>query len=72
MTPVVAGGPAAKGGLQAGDIITAVDGTTLDATHPLDIVTSQHAPGDSIKLDVLRDGQTTQLTVVLGTRPATT
>ena len=68
---VVTGGPAAKGGLQAGDIITAVDGTTLDATHPLDIVTSQHAPGDSIKLDVLRDGQTTQLTVVLGTRPAT-
>ena len=69
---VVAGGPAAQGGLQAGDIITAVDGVTLDATHPLDIVTSQHAPGDSIKLDVLRDGQTTQLTVVLGTRPATT
>jgi S1-C subfamily serine protease len=69
---VVAGGPAAQGGLQAGDIITAVDGTTLDATHPLDIVASQHAPGDSIKLDVLRDGQTTQLTVVLGTRPATT
>jgi len=68
---VVAGGPAAQGGLQAGDIITAVDGTTLDATHPLDIVTSQHAPGDSIKLDVLRNGQTTQLTVVLGTRPAT-
>ena len=55
---VVAGGPAAKGGLQAGDIVTAVNGTTLDATHPLDIVTSQSAPGESIKLDVLRDGQT--------------
>ena len=34
-----------QGGLQAGDIITAVDGTTLDATHPLDIVTSQSTPG---------------------------
>ena len=68
---VVAGSPAAEGGLQPGDIITAVNGTTLDATHPLDIVTSQSAPGDSVKLDVLRDGQSTQLTVVLGTRPAT-
>ena len=68
----VAGGPADQGGLQPGDIITAVDGTTLDATHPLDIVTSQSTPGDSVTLDVLRDGQTTQLTVVLGTRPATT
>jgi len=67
---IVAGGPAAQGGLQAGDIITAVDGTTLDTSHPLDMVTSQLAPGASVKLDVLRDGQTTQLTVVLGTRPA--
>jgi S1-C subfamily serine protease len=67
---IVPGGPAAQGGLQAGDIITAVDGTALDASHPLDIVTSQLAPGMSVKLDVLRAGQTVQLTVVLGTRPA--
>ena len=68
---VVPGSPADQAGLQAGDIITAIDGTTLDATHPLDLVTSQHAPGESVKLDVLRNGQTTQITVVLGTRPAT-
>jgi len=69
-TSVVAGGPAAQGGIQPGDIITAVDGTTLDATHPLDLVTSQYVPGTSVKLDILRNGQTTQATVVLGTRPA--
>ena len=68
---IVAGGPADQAGLQAGDIITAVDGTALDATHPLDMVTSQYAPGTSVRLDVLRNGQSTQLTVVLGTRPAT-
>lgn len=67
---VQAGGPAAQGGIQPGDIITAVDGTALDATHPLDLVMSQYAPGSSVKLDILRNGQTTQLTVVLGTRPA--
>jgi S1-C subfamily serine protease len=66
---IVPDGPAAQGGLQTGDIITAVNGTTLDATHPLDVVTSQLAPGASVKLDVLRNGQTVQLTVVLGTRP---
>jgi S1-C subfamily serine protease len=68
---VVSGGPAATAGLQAGDIITAVDGTALDATHPLDLVMSQHAPGDIVTLDVLRNGQTIQVQVTLGTRPAT-
>jgi len=66
---VVAGGPAAQGGVQPGDIVTAVDGAALDATHPLDIVMSQYAPGTSVKLDILRNGKSTQATVVLGTRP---
>ncbi len=68
---VVAGGPADKAGLKAGDIITAVDGTALDGAHPLDMVMSQHAPGDTVTLDVLRDGQQVQVQVTLGTRPAT-
>jgi len=34
-------------------------------------VMSQHAPGQEITLDVLRNGQTTQVKVMLGTRPAT-
>ena len=68
---VVAGGPADQAGLQAGDIITAVDGTSLDGAHPLDLVMSQHAPGDTVSLDVLRGGQTIKLSVTLGTRPAT-
>jgi serine protease Do len=68
---VVAGGPADKAGLTAGDIITAVDGTALDGAHPLDLVMSQHGPGDTVTLDALRDGQTLKLQVTLGTRPAT-
>ena len=35
------------------------------------MVTSKATPGTTVTLDVLRDGQTTHLTVVLGTRPAT-
>jgi S1-C subfamily serine protease len=68
--PIVAGSPAEKAGLAAGDIITAVDGTTLDAAHPLDMVVSQLAPGQNADLDVLRNGQTLKITVTLGTRPA--
>ena len=67
----MAGGPADQAGLKAGDIITAVDGTALDGAHPLDLVMSQHGPGQTVTVDVLRNGQTTQVQVTLGTRPAT-
>lgn len=66
---IVAGGPAEKAGLQAGDIITAVDGTTLDATHTLDLMVGQMKPGQQVSLSVLRNGQTSSITVTLGTRP---
>jgi S1-C subfamily serine protease len=69
---VVPGGPADQAGLQAGDVITTVNGTGLDGAHPLDLVMSQFGPGTSVTVDVLRGGQTIRLTVVLGTRPTTT
>jgi S1-C subfamily serine protease len=68
---VVAGSPADKAGLQPGDIITSIDGTTLDASHTLDQVVAGYAPGQTIKLTVLRNGQTQDVSVTLGTRPAT-
>ena len=70
-SPVVAGSPAAQAGLQPGDIITAIDGTTLDASHQLDQVMSGYGPGKTVSLSVLRDGQTMTISVTLGTRPAT-
>jgi S1-C subfamily serine protease len=42
----------------------------LDGAHPLDMLMSQHAPGDTVTLDVLRDGQSIKVQVTLGTRPA--
>jgi S1-C subfamily serine protease len=67
---IVAGGPADKAGLKAGDIITAVNGQALDAQHPLDLVMSQLAPGQTATLTVLRNGQTITISVPLGTRPS--
>jgi S1-C subfamily serine protease len=68
---VVAGSPADKAGLQPGDIITSIEGTTLDATHTLDQVIAGYGPGQTVKLTVLRNGQTQDVSVTLGTRPAT-
>jgi S1-C subfamily serine protease len=68
--PIVAGSPAETAGLKSGDIITAVDGHRVDAGAGLDDVLSLYKPGDTLTLDVLRDGQTVSLSITLGTRPA--
>jgi S1-C subfamily serine protease len=68
--PIVPGSPAEKAGLQAGDIITSVDGHRVDAGAGLDDVLSLYSSGDTLTLQVLRNGQTVPITVTLGTRPA--
>ncbi len=64
--------PAADAGLQPGDVITAVDDTTIDSDHPLVNTLLNHRPGDQVTLHVLRNGQALTLTATLGTRPAGT
>jgi S1-C subfamily serine protease len=68
--PVVPGGPADVAGLEAGDIITAVEGVPVDDTNPLDLQVLRFAPGDAVTLDVLRDGESLVLEATLGERPA--
>ena len=48
------GGPADKAGLKEDDILTAIDGQAIDATHQLDVTLLGHKPGDVISLSVLR------------------
>ena len=68
--PAIApGSPAEKAGLKAGDIILAIEGTTVDSEHPLDALLTSYAPGQSVKLSVLRDGNQMDVSVTLGTRP---
>jgi len=68
--PIVAGSPADEAGLLAGDIITSVDGLAVDRTNPLDLQVLRFAPGDEVTLEVLRDGESLELSATLGTRPA--
>jgi S1-C subfamily serine protease len=67
---VVAGSPADEAGLQAGDIITAVDGLAVDRDNPLDLQVLRFAPGDTVSLDVMRGDVSVTLEATLGVRPA--
>ena len=61
---VSAGGPAEDAGLQIGDVITAVDGTSIvgmDITEGKKLV--QGKAGTKVALTVLRDGQQLEITV---------
>ena len=69
-TPIVPGSPAQQAGLQAGDIITEIDGLRIDASQGLDDILSLYEPGQELTLSVLRDGQTISMPLTLGTRPA--
>ena len=67
---VLPGTPAAKAGVKDGDIITAVGGIKLDSNTSLRGALMLHKPGDTITLEVLRDGTTLSLDVTLVARPA--
>ena len=61
--------PAAEAGLQAGDVIIAVDGDRVDADSDLADHILPHQPDDEITLTVMRDGSQMDVAVTLGTLP---
>ena len=63
------GGPAASAGMQPGDVITAVNGTTVKDARGLAQEIATLAPGTSVKLDILRHGSPQTITLTLGTMP---
>ena len=67
---VEAGKPADLGGVKDGDIIISINGKVIDEEHPLDATLAQFSPGDTVDVEVLRDGAHVTLQVTLGTRPA--
>jgi serine protease Do len=64
-----AGSPAAKAGIEAGDVITAVNGASVKDSRDLARTISVMAPGTSVKLGILQKGETKTLTVALGEMP---
>jgi S1-C subfamily serine protease len=68
---VVADGPAAKAGLKAGDVITAVDGKAIGEASALRDTVQSHTAGDEITLTVVSGpANPRDVQVTLGARPA--
>ncbi len=62
--------PAATAGLRAGDVITAVNGTPIDANHDLATIISRFNVGDTVSLTVIRNGKTLTISLKLAQRPS--
>jgi serine protease Do len=58
--------PASRGGLKGGDVIDQLNGRKVVDSGALQVAVSEELPGQTIKLDVLRDGQPVILTVKVG------
>ena len=55
------------GGIEVGDVIVAVDGSDVRSFEQLRGVISAYSPGDTVTVEVVRDGQRQSLEVTLGT-----
>ena len=60
---------AQKAGIEAKDVILAVDGKTVESPEDFVAVLGAKKAGDEVKLDVIHRGEKKALTVVLGERP---
>lgn len=67
---IVPGGPAAKAGLKAKDIITKINGTKIDQSHSLISLLYQHQTGDKVTLTILRSGRAMTVQLTLGNLPS--
>ncbi|WP_213771128.1 Do family serine endopeptidase [Bradyrhizobium sp. dw_78] len=64
-----ANGPAAKAGIESGDVITSVNGETVKDARELARTIGGLAPGAAVKLDVLHKGQNKVVNLTLGQLP---
>jgi len=64
-----AGSPAAKAGVQSGDVITAVNGTPVKDARELARTIGMMAPNSTVKLDIVREGQEKTVLLTLAEMP---
>jgi serine protease Do len=63
------GSPAAKAGIESGDIITAVNGAPVKDARDLARTIGTTAPGTSVKLDIIRKGEPRTVSLTVGQMP---
>ncbi|EGF94024.1 Do family serine endopeptidase [Brevundimonas diminuta] len=69
VTDVYAGGPAARAGIEQGDVITAIDGAEVNDQGGLNFRVGTRSPNDTVAVTVLRDGRTRTLNARVSTLP---
>ncbi len=62
---VIPGGPAAKAGLENGDIITKIGENKITSTSSLSSIISKYSVGEKVKITYIRDGKTQTTDVTL-------
>ncbi|MFZ0240856.1 MAG: DegQ family serine endoprotease [Desulfobacterales bacterium] len=62
-------GPAAKAGIQQGDVIVGFNGQTVASSHELSQLAAASAPGSQVKIGIVRNGHPQNITVTIGTMP---
>jgi len=68
VTGVIPGSPADDAGLEAGDVITAIDGEPVGRVADVREALNDGSPGDEVTFSVRRDDQEEDIDVTLGTR----
>ncbi len=66
---VTPGTGAAEAGLQPGDLVISIDGAPVQSGGDLAAQIQTHQPGDTVDLEVVRDGEPSTVSVTLGERP---
>ena len=67
---VLKDGPAAGAGIEEGDVITKIDGVTINEKSSVLSTLSKHKAGDTVTLTILRGDTTKTIDVKLGVAPA--
>jgi len=67
---VVPGEAAAKAGIQAGDVVTKVNGRDVTPDQTLSFLVANLPVGTKVPIEVLRNGKTVKLSATLGKRPS--
>ncbi len=65
-----AGGPAAKAGVEVGDVIVSLAGSPVTDAATLIKTIGAHAPGDTVPVDLYRGSQRSTVSVTLGSAPS--
>src|SRR4029434_2931273 len=61
--------PAAKAGIEEGDVIVKVDGTDVGTPEKLGDLVRSKSDGEKVNIQLLRDGKTKNVTVTLAEAP---